>query len=105
VIGEAFDTAVTLGWALLVWVLLLGVFGSLAVYAAVVGVWCACRAVARGVAAVSAAMRARSALSASLAASSPSEAPDLLPHPPDASQAHTGRRAPSWANTQPIKEN
>jgi hypothetical protein len=93
VIAEAIDTAVTLGWALLVWVLLLGVVGSLAVYAVVAGVWCACRAITRGGAAVSAAMAPRKPLTAPLAP----ELPPGDPEPATAPQRRTAAHAPTWA--------
>ena len=39
------------------------------------------------------------ALSARLPASNASRAPELLPHPPDASQARSAHSAPAWART------
>jgi hypothetical protein len=93
VIAEAIAAVYTLGWALLVWVLLLGVVGSLAVYAVVVGVWCACRAVTRGGAAVSAAMGARKPLTAPLAPELP-----LSVNPyTEAPERRTAAHEPSWA--------
>jgi hypothetical protein len=57
VIAEAVDAAVTLGWALLVWVLLLAFTATAALYTAVVTVVIACMAVTRGVAAALAALQ------------------------------------------------
>ena len=99
VIGEAFDTAVTLGLALRAWIALTAATVTLALVSLCVAVVWVCEGVWRGVAAAAAAMGARNALSASLAASSPSEAPELLPHPPGASQARSAHSAPAWART------
>ena len=51
-IAEAVDAAVSVGWALLVWVLLLAVFATAALYTLVVTVACAVLAAWRGVVAV-----------------------------------------------------
>jgi hypothetical protein len=89
VIAEAIDAAVTLGWALLVWVLLLAAVATAALYALVVAVAIACMAVRRGVA-------------AALAALQGSRAPELLPEPQKAAESRTDAHAPSWA--QPDKD-
>jgi hypothetical protein len=47
VIGEAVDTALTLGWALAVWIVLLAAVGTLAGWTVVVTVAWACRALWR----------------------------------------------------------
>ena len=81
---EAVDTIRALGWALVVWIVLLAVVAGAALYAVVVGVACACRAVWRGVA-------------AALAAVQRPAGPELLPEPHEPPHAHT---APSWARTE-----
>lgn len=84
-IAEAIDTLFTLGWALLVWIVLLAAVASLALWTVIVTVACACRAVWRGVA-------------AALAAVQRAHAPELLPEPHKPPQAHT-RPTPAWAHT------
>lgn len=44
-IAEAIDTVITLGWALCVWIVLLALTVTVALYAVGVGVWCAGRTV------------------------------------------------------------
>lgn len=83
VIAEAIDTALTLGWALAVWIVLLAAVAGAALYAVVVTVACACRAVWRGVAAALAALQRPSG-------------PESLPEPHEPPHART---APSWART------
>jgi hypothetical protein len=83
VIGEAVDTALTLGWALAVWIVLLAAVGTLAGWTVVVTVAWACRGLWRGVVGV-------------LALAQHSEAPASLPEPPVAPQAPS---RPSWART------
>jgi hypothetical protein len=83
VIAEAIDTAFTLGWAFLIWLVVVAFFAGVALYAVVVTVACACRAVRRGVAAALALVQRPSA-------------PELLPEPHEPPHAHT---APSWART------
>ena len=88
-IAEAVDAAVTLGWALLVWVLLLAFTATAALYAVVVAVAIACMAVRRGVA-------------AGLAALQGSRAPELLPGPQKAADGRVAHSRPAWA--QPDKD-
>lgn len=83
-IAEAIDTVRTLGWALFVWIVLLAVVAGVALYAVVVAVACACRAVWRGVAACVAAVQRLNA----------------LPEPQPAPEAPQPRPAPSWARTE-----
>lgn len=85
-IAEAVDAAVTLGWALLVWVLLLAFTATAALYTLVVTAALAWLAVTRGVA-------------AGLAALQGSRAPESPPESHEPPRAHTD---PSWA--QPDKE-
>lgn len=61
-IGEAVDTAVTLGWALAVWVVLLALTAALALHAVVVAVAVPVGAACRAVTAALAASRALRAL-------------------------------------------
>ena len=83
---EAVDTIRALGWALVVWIVLLAVVAGVALYAVVVTVACACRAVWRGVA-------------AALAAVQHPSAPELPRIPPVTPQRRTEPHAPSWART------
>lgn len=85
-IHEAIDAAVTLGWALAVWVLLLAATATAAVYAVVVTAALAWLAVTRGVAAC-------------LAAVQRGGVPESLPEPPEATDARTAAHGPSWART------
>lgn len=80
---EAVDTIRTLGWALVVWIVLLAAVASLALYAVAATVACACRAVWRGV-------------TAALAAVQRLSTPEPPPGPHEPPHAHT---APSWART------
>jgi hypothetical protein len=80
VIADAVDTAFTLGWALLVWIVLAAAVGVAAVYAVVVAVATPVNA-------------ARTALSGALAASG---AVNALRDRQNTPQALTG---PSWART------
>jgi hypothetical protein len=73
VIADAVDTAVTLGWALLVWIVLTAAVGVAGVYAVVVAVATPVNA-------------AREALSGALAASGAVRALRPLPESPDASR-------------------
>jgi hypothetical protein len=84
VIAEAVDTVITLGWALLVWIVLLAATVTLALWTVVVTVAWACRALWRGVTAV------RSAVQRSAAPESPHGAPE----------APQARPRPSWAHTE-----
>ena len=76
-IADAVDTAVTLGWALLVWIVLTAAVGVAAVYAVVVAVATPVNA-------------AREALSGALAASGALRAVRPLPEAPDASDGLLG---------------
>lgn len=80
---EAVATIRTLGWVLVVWIVLLAAVAGAALYTVVVTVACACRAVWRGVAAALAAVQRPST-------------PELLPEPHELPHAHT---VPSWART------
>lgn len=91
-IAEAVDAAIAVGWALLVWIALLAVFATAALYTLVAAVVCAVLAVRRGVVAVMSLVRHSSGGEAVGAAPG---AADACTHP-----------APAWARTQPItKEN
>jgi hypothetical protein len=83
VIAEAIDAAVSVGWALLVWVVLTAVFATAALYAVVVAVVCAVLAVRRGVVAV-------------LSLVQHSSGGELVRIAPEAAQTPS-RPAPSWA--------
>jgi hypothetical protein len=89
VIAEAIDAAVTLGWALAVWIVLTAAAGTLGLWAVAETAAAAYRSVRRAVA-------------ASLAAVERLKAPELLPTSPGPSQARSGRSAPTWA--QPDKD-
>jgi hypothetical protein len=92
VIAEAIDTVWTLGWALLVWIVLTAVAATLAGWTVVVAVVWAGRALWRGVTGVRALVQH-------------SEAPELLPEPRKPADARTAASTPTWTRTQPIKEN
>lgn len=79
-IAEAVDTAVTLGWALAVWVLLLAATATAALYALVGTAAVAWLAVTRGIAAGLAAVQRAGV--------------EVQPGDQDAADARTG---PSWA--------
>lgn len=83
-IAEAVDTALTLGWALLVWIVLLAATATLALWTILVTVAWACRALWRGVTAARALVQ-RPAV------------PELLRDAPAAPQAPP---RPSWAHTE-----
>jgi hypothetical protein len=85
VIADAVDTAVTLGWALLVWIVLTAAVGVAGVYAAVVAVAAPVNA-------------AREALSGALAASGALRALRPLPESPDAPE---GLLAASLVRAEP----
>jgi hypothetical protein len=81
VIAEVIDTAVTLGWALLAWIAVFAVVGTVVLFTGVaLGTW--------------AWRTARKRVTGPLAASQPSRAPESVPAP---KQRHT----PAWARTQP----
>lgn len=88
-IAEAVDTAVTLGMALAVWVLLLAAVATAAVWTLLAMVAGACMAVSRGAAAALALVQHLRA--------------EPEPHGAhEASSAHTARSRPAWA--QPDEE-
>lgn len=128
-IAEAIDTIITLGWALLAWIVLCAMFATAALYTLTVTVWLACTAVWRGVAAAVAAVQRSRAHIPAPAPQDPSDArtaPPVAPGPPsrphshrqsgpqdpgegfpappapDAPQSRTARPTPSWA--QPDKD-
>lgn len=86
-IADAVDTVFTLGWALLVWIVLTAAVAVAAVYAVVVAVAAPVNA-------------AREALSGAVAASGALNALRERPTPYSASQARTAAHAPSWARTE-----
>jgi len=88
VIGEAIDTAYTIGWALLAWVVLTAAFATLALYAAVVAVAFACEVLWRGAAAAVAAVQRLGA-------------PALPPEPQKPPRA---RAVPSWVREEHDQE-
>ena len=94
-IGEAVDTAVTLGWALLAWIVLTAVAVGLGLYAVVVAVWAVGLAVWRTACAVSPARKPQAPVSRPQPASCGSRGAGT---PPGASQAPS-RPSPSWART------
>lgn len=85
-IAEAIDAAISLGWALAVWVLLLAATATAALYAVVVTATLAWLAVTRGIA-------------AALAAVQRAGVPEAQPGVQDAAHAHTADRGPTWART------
>jgi hypothetical protein len=96
VIAEAVDAAVSVGWALLVWLLLLAVFATAALYTLVVTVWAVGRVIWRVLGGAWAAMGPRTDSLAPLAAEQPTE----YPEPPRAAERTSApplRPAPSWA--------
>ena len=102
---EAVDTIRALGWALVVWIVLLAAVAGVALYAVVVAVACACRAVWRGAAAVWARMpfpAPRRCDRRPQTRSGPLGATRAVSGPPAAVQSRATHPAPSWA--QPDKE-
>jgi hypothetical protein len=89
VIAEAIDAATALGWALLVWVLLLAAAATAALYTLAATAVVACLAVTRGIA-------------AGLAAVQRHEAPVPPPGPQKATEGRVAHSRPSWA--QPDEE-
>lgn len=83
-IGEAVETVITLGWAFLVWIVLLAATATLALWTVIVTAAWACHAAWRGVTAVVALVQH-------------SEAPASPPEPHKPSQP---RPRPSWAHTE-----
>lgn len=92
-IGEAIDTVLALGWALTVWIVLLALTVTAALYAAVTLTLLAARALRR--AAVWARKGPRKAVKAPLAPEHASQASAFHPRP-------KRRPTPSWAHTQPL---
>ena len=95
-IAEAVDAAVSVGWALLVWVVLMAVFATAALYAVVVTVWVVGRSVWRVLRGAWTAMRPRTDSLAPLAAEQPTEDPEP-PRTAERISAPPLRPAPSWA--------
>lgn len=85
-IGEAIDTALTLGWALAAWIALMSAAAALALYALLTIAWWACRTAWRGV------TGARSAVQHLKA----------VREPQSPQRPARARTAPTWA--QPDKE-
>ena len=85
-IAAAIDAAVSVGWALLVWVVLMAVAATCALYTLVVAVACAVLAVRRGVVAV-------------LSLVQHSSGPEAVRAAPEPADART-RPAPTWARTE-----
>ena len=85
-IAEAIDAAVSVGWALLVWVLLLAAAATAALYALVVTAALACMAVTRGI-------------HACLAAIQQGGGTEVEAGTQDAAEDRTDARGPSWART------
>lgn len=85
-IAEAVDAAIAVGWALLVWVVLMAVAATCALYTLVVAVVCAVLTVRRGVVAV-------------LSLVQHSSGAELARDAPEAADARTARPAPAWART------
>lgn len=83
-IAEAVDAAIAVGWALLVWVVLMAVAATCALYTLVVAVACAVLAVRRGVV-------------AALSLVQHSSAPELPREAPEAADARSEPHAPTWA--------
>jgi len=99
VIAEGIDTAVTLGWALAAWIVLVSLTAALALHTALVAVWWAGRAVWRAVRAL---WPRRGVLRGLGAPEGPSRGSRAVGGVPEASQSRSRRRAPSWAHTQPL---
>jgi hypothetical protein len=89
VIHEAIDAAVSVGWALLVWVVLLAMAATCALYTVVVAVVCAVLAARRGVVAV------LSLVQHSGGGELVRDAPEAV----DARPALPVRATPAWART------
>lgn len=88
-IAEAVDAAVSVGWALAVWIVVFAFAATAAGFALVAVPVVACMAVTRGVA-------------AGLAAIQGSRAPESPPGPQKAADARVAHSRPSWA--QPDKD-
>lgn len=126
-IAEAYDTVVTLGWALAAWIVALAAVATLALWTVAVTIAAAVRGLSRALSASVAAVQHRNALregrgaqnavDARTAARVSSGAPCAVtgtrhsaPQTPDAPfpasaaarppQSRTGRQAPSWAQPE-----
>lgn len=98
-IAEAIDTAVTLGWALLAWIVLTAVFATAALYAVIAAGWWVWRGVWRAVRALIA-RRAPSACATRALGRAVALAPSEKLHgPPGALHANPPRTTPTWART------
>lgn len=89
-IAEAVDAAIAVGWALLVWIVLLAVAATCALYTLVVAVVCAVLAVRRGVVAVLSPVQH----------SSGGEVVGEAPEPPEDRPALPVRATPAWARAE-----
>ena len=92
-IAEAIDAAVSVGWALLVWIVLCAVFATAALFAVVAAGWAVWRATVRAAKAVYAWLSWRPG------AEVPPQAPPEGVPAPEAVQARS-RPVPSWARTE-----
>lgn len=90
-IAEAVDAAVSVGWALLVWVLLLAVFATAALFAVVVAGWAVWRVTVRAVRAACAWLSWRPE------AEVPPHAPTEGASAPESAGARSEPHAPPWA--------
>jgi len=85
VIADAIDTAITLGWAFLIWLVILAFFAGAALYTVVVAVGATARGVWRACAWLYSRLR-----------------PELPPgdsQPPTSPERRTAAHVPSWAHT------
>ena len=94
-IAEAVDAAVAVGWALLVWIVLLAVAATCALYAVVVAVWVAWRTVRALMARRAPSACDRRALGRAVALASG----ETVTAPPEAAPAFPVRATPTWART------
>lgn len=85
-IAEAIDAAVTVGWALLAWIVAFAVAATVAGFTLVAVPVVAWKAVTRGVA-------------AGLAAVQRSRVPELGPGPKEPADARRAAHVPAWART------
>lgn len=97
-IREAIDTAVTLGWALLAWIVLTAVFATAALYAVVAAVWAVVRFIWLTPSAAWAAAASFRTHSRRCGASQ-GDGGGFPPAAPErAAERRSGIRAPSWAH-------
>lgn len=85
-IADAIDAAISVGWALLAWIVLTAVFATAALYAVVVAMACAVLALRRGVVAV-------------LSLVQHSSGPELARVAPEAADGRSAPHVPSWVRT------